>query len=103
MNKLLEETVIEEFLEDQPRAQYWQELTDTLKERLKDAVQNGDVKRAEELRGHIHVLAQEAAITKFVEDSVRHSLARPRPLSMESVGEDFDDFDNVDAYSEDMF
>jgi hypothetical protein len=88
MNDLLTETVIEDFLEEQPRAAYWQELTNALKERLEDAKQLGDDKRVDELKGQIAVLAQEAAITQFVEDSVRHSLARPRPLSLEHVGAD---------------
>jgi hypothetical protein len=86
MNELLTETVIEEFLEEQPRAAYWQELTDALKERLIDARNMGDTKRIQELQGQIAVLAQETAITQFVEDSVRHSLARPRPSSLENVG-----------------
>ena len=101
MNKLLEETVIEEFLEEQPRAAYWQELTDVLKERLKDAQEMGHTKRVTELRAQIQILAQEAAITQFVEDSVRHSLSRPRHTSLADVDDIHED--DVENYSEDMF
>jgi hypothetical protein len=83
MSDLLTETVIEEFLEDQPRAAYWQELTQALYGRLRDAEASGDKKRAEELRQQVAALAQEAAVTQFVEDSVRASLARPRPTVLD--------------------
>lgn len=85
-----EDQVIEEFLEGQPRADEWKELTAALNGRLKDALEQrdalpaNDVRRADwearitELRDQVAALATEAAITEFVEDSVRMSLSRPR-------------------------
>ena len=81
--------VIEEFLEGQPRAQVWRELRETLAARLRDAVverdalPEGDERRAElekrvrTLRRQVAALAEEEAVTQFVEDSVGASLARP--------------------------
>ena len=81
--------VIEEFLEGQPRAEMWRELRETLAARLKDAVAERDAlpegdsaragleKRVRELREQVAALAQEEAVTQFVEDSVRASLSRP--------------------------
>lgn len=90
------EEVVEDFLAGQPRADIWRELKETLQIRLKDAVTTRDVmdpydpafpaqeKRVRELREQIAALAQEEAITQFVEDSVRASLTRPRPLNVPS-------------------
>ena len=89
--------VIEEFLEGQPRAQTWRELRETLEARLKDAVAARDEidpedpqlpaleRRVRDLRAQVAALAQEEAVTQFVEESVRASLNRPRP---------FDEFDD---------
>jgi hypothetical protein len=85
--------VIEEFLEGRPRAETWGELRDTLAARLRDAVAERDAlpaddparaaleKRVRALREQVAALAQEAAVTQFVEDSVRAALSRPRPDS----------------------
>ena len=84
-----QDEVIEEFLEGQPRADTWRALRDTLADRLKDAVAERDAvgeddlrrasldKRVRELRAQVAALAQEEAVTRFVEESVRASLSRP--------------------------
>jgi hypothetical protein len=84
------EEVIEEFLEGQPRAELWHDLKAALQGRLQAAVEERDAagpshpdyaalsERVEELREQVRVLAEEGAITQFVEDSVRASLSRPR-------------------------
>ena len=84
-----DEQVIEEFLEGQPRAEMWRSLKESLNERLADAVASRDAlaeddpqraaaeKRVRELRRQVAALAQEEAVTQFVEDSVRASLSRP--------------------------
>lgn len=89
--------VIEDFLEGQPRAARWREYRLALQTRLDAAKEKightaeGSGERAElddrikELRDQIRVLAEEEAITQFVEDSVLSSLSRPRALP------DFDD------------
>lgn len=81
--------IIEEFLEGRPRAEAWGALRDTLAARLKDAVIERDAlpeddparvgleKRIRTLREQVTALAQEAAVTEFVEESVRASLSRP--------------------------
>jgi len=86
------EEVIEEFLEGQPRAQTWRELKDALQTRLDAAKEQRELtkegspdreaieERIAELRQQIYALAEEEAVTQFVEDSVRSSLSRPRPL-----------------------
>ncbi len=86
------EEVIEEFLEGQPRAGTWRELKEALHTRLVRAREEQEQTRANsperaaiderinELKVQIHALAEEEAITQFVEDSVRASLSRPRPL-----------------------
>ena len=80
---------IKDFLEGQPRAHFWRELRETLAERLRDALAERDAlpeddptrptreKRVRELRAQVAALAQEEAVTQFVEDSVRASLSRP--------------------------
>ena len=90
--------VIEEFLEGRPRAETWGELRDTLAARLKDAVAERDAlapddpahtgleKRIRALRQQVAVLAQEAAVTEFVEESVRASLSRPRDWDEDDEG-----------------
>ena len=89
------EQVIEEFLGDEPRAEMWRTLRQALEGRLKEAIATRDQtpetdlrRRAEaeakvtELRQQVAALAQEEAVTQFVEDSVRATLNRPvRPGS----------------------
>ena len=94
------DTVVEEFLEGKPRADEWRSLRETLQERLKAARAERDAlgaddprrgplqRRVLELRQQVAALAQEEAITQFVEESVRASLSRPRPYS---TGDDDDD------------
>ena len=93
--------VIEEFLEGQPRAETWRSLRETLQARLKDAVASRDAidpedprrsaleRKVRELREQVAALAQEEAITQFVEDSVRASVSRPRPFGS---GDEDDEF-----------
>ena len=95
-----QDAVIEEFLEGQPRADTWKELREVLTVRYKEALATRDQmdpddaafasqeKRVRELREQIAALAQEEAVTRFVEDSVRASLARP---STESGADDDDE------------
>ncbi|MBC8102850.1 MAG: hypothetical protein H7Z41_09710 [Cytophagales bacterium] len=93
------EQVIEEFLGEQPRADHWRSLKETLAERLRDAVVARDEadpddlqflaleKKIRDLREQVRVLAEEEAITRFVEDSVRATLTRPRNFQL---GDEFD-------------
>jgi hypothetical protein len=97
------EEVIEEFLGAQPRAELWHDLAGALRERLNDAVAARDAAgphspdhealngRVEELKEQVRVLAEEAAITQFVEESVRASLSRPRRPGMPFGDEDYED------------
>jgi hypothetical protein len=95
------EVIVEEFLEGQPRADVWRELKETLLARYKDAVAVRDAmdpddpafpaqeKRVREMREQVNVLAEEEAVTQFVEDSVRASLSRPAvPRSAEDVDDE---------------
>ena len=100
-NNTFADPVIDEFLEGQPRADTWRELCETLQARFKDAkaelagVAEDEPRRAvllrrvSELRAQVAALAQEEAVTRFVEDSVRASLTRPHSLGQ---GFDEDDF-----------
>lgn len=84
-----QDRTIEDFLEGQPRAQVWRELRETLADRLGDALAERDAlpeddparaaldRRVRQLRAQVAALAQEEAVTQFVEDSVRASLSRP--------------------------
>lgn len=72
------EPLIEEFLEGAPRAGTWHELHQALALRLEEARTTGDTRRIKELEQQVAALAQEEAITRFVEDSVRVTLVRPR-------------------------
>ena len=86
----LEDTVIEDFLEDQPRAHQWREMRETLQVRLRDAITVCDnaapgsrektaaERKVRDLRDQVEALRTEEAVTQFVEDSVRASLSRPR-------------------------
>lgn len=100
--KSLHDEVIEDFLGGQPRAQTWRALKETLQARLTDAVAARDAldpgdarrpaweKKVRELRVQVGALAQEEAVTQFVEESVRASLYRPRRPG----ADDFDDPDD---------
>lgn len=91
------EEIIEDFLDGQLRATKWRELRVALQTRLDRAKEQlsalpgtsserGEIEeRITELRVQVRALAEEEAITQFVEDSVRSSLSRPRALP------DFDD------------
>ncbi|GAB4461826.1 MAG: hypothetical protein OHK0029_27700 [Armatimonadaceae bacterium] len=80
---------IEQVLGDQPRAEFWRELRTALYARLKDAIAQRETvppdsperaaleERIAELRQQVAALAQEEAITEFVEDAVKATLARP--------------------------
>lgn len=96
------EEVIEDFLDGQPRAETWREYKEALSSRLKYAL--ADLKaslpdspdraaleeKVAELREQVAALAQEEAITQFVEDSVRSSLSKPRPFP--DFGDDDEDY-----------
>ena len=96
-----QDQVIEEFLEGQPRAETWRSLRETLQTRLEDAVASRDAiepddprrsaleRKVRELREQVAALAREEAVTQFVEDSVRASLSRPRPLAGVDDEDDF--------------
>jgi hypothetical protein len=73
-----EEEILDEFLAGSPRASTWGELRQALEQRLIDARERGDTARIELLQQQVAALAQEEAITRFVEDSVRVTLVRPR-------------------------
>lgn len=85
-----QDAIIDEFLHGQPRSETWQSLKETLAVRLadaraaRDACDADDPRRAglerkvRELAQQVRVLAEEEAVTRFVEESVRASLARPR-------------------------
>lgn len=95
-----DEQILEEFLGDQPRAETWRSYKEILAERLKDALTARDVvapdslqylnldKKVGELREQVRVLAEEEAITQFVEDSVRATMTRPQTFN---PGDEFDD------------
>ena len=86
------EEIIEDFLAGQPRAAKWREFRVALQTRLdraKDELAATAEKsperreaedRVKELRVQIRALAEEEAITQFVEESVGNSLTRPRPF-----------------------
>lgn len=85
---------VDEFLNGTPRAETWRELREALTGRLRYASENYDAvkidqpddprlpelkKRLDELKNQVAVLAEEEAVARFVEDSVRASLYRPTP------------------------
>jgi hypothetical protein len=80
-----EERTIEEFLGDQPRAERLAEMRRVLETRLRrlraDLPETPEVERAaletriETLKEQVAALEQEELITRFVEDSVRVTLA----------------------------
>lgn len=83
------EPVIEEFLEGAPRAETWGELRKALSLRLEAARSEGDQAHIDELEEQVAALAQEEAITRFVEDSVRVCFVRPRTADAH-----YDEFDD---------
>lgn len=86
------ERLIDEFLEGSPRADTWASLRKTLEERLVDARQqlqatsesqrSSLTKRIKELEQQVIALREEEEITRFVEESVRATVARPHPLEI---------------------
>lgn len=94
------EQIVEEFLGDQPRADTWRSYKEVLAARLKEALASRDAaapdslqylnldKKVNELREMVRVLAEEEAITQFVEDSVRATMIRPQTFR---PGDEFDD------------
>lgn len=78
------DAVITQFLEGAPSADTWGSLRKTLEDRLRDLKAQGEVatdiertKQYEQLKAQISALAQEEAITRFVEDSIRAMISRP--------------------------
>ena len=84
------EPVEDEILNGGPRATQLREMREVLQARLRDAreardaVSPDDPRRAalerkvSELRDQVRVLAEEEAVSQFVEDSVRATVSRPR-------------------------
>ena len=82
---------IDGFLVGAPRADVWRDLRETLQRRRdslraeRDSLPEGDPRRATlarkvaETDTQIDALAREEAVTRFVEDTVRATLALPRP------------------------
>ena len=95
----LREQAIDEFMDGQPRANQWREMRVALAGRLKDslavreeAISKGEPtvkldRKVRELREQINALAEEEAISQFVEDSVRSTLQRQARVR---VGADFE-------------
>jgi hypothetical protein len=94
------EQIVDEFLGDQPRADTWRSYKEALAARLKEALEARDAvapdslqylnldRKIGELREQVRVLAEEEAITQFVEDSVRATMTRPQTFQS---GDEFDD------------
>lgn len=90
------EQLIDAFLEGAPRADVWQSLRHSLEARLADvrlelatapeARQPALRKKARELEQQVAALHQEEVVTRFVEDSVRATVARPHPLELDDEG-----------------
>jgi len=80
-----EEQAIEQFLGDQPRSEEWARMRHTLLERLRRVTEERDSlppeqragldARIKSMREQIAVLEREELVTRFVEDSVRVTLA----------------------------
>jgi polyhydroxyalkanoate synthesis regulator phasin len=87
------EHLIDAVLEGAPRADVWQSLRQTLEARLSDVrlelttapESRGAAlrKKVRELEQQVAALHQEEVITRFVEDSVRATVARPHPLELD--------------------
>jgi hypothetical protein len=85
------EEIIHEFFGDDARAAEWQSMHQALSDRLRafelqlaDADDPAEQKRlhgqVRSLRDQIAAIETEVAISRFVEDSIKVSLARPIPL-----------------------
>lgn len=98
------EAVVDDFLGGGTRASDLSELRRVLEDRLRDAKAERDThdigtprraileKRVHELREQVAALAQEEAVNRFVEDSVRATLAKPhRAGTTGGFGDEFDD------------
>ncbi len=96
----LREQAIDDFLDGQPRADQWRSMRESLEDRLRDSRAARDAETAagrptapldrkiRELRAQIEALAQEEAVTQFVEDSVRSSLAQAGHRAMTADDEE---------------
>lgn len=71
-----DEAIVEGFLEGETRTHEWGELYRALTTRLELAREQGDLARLKEIEQQLAALAQEEAITQFVEDAVRVTLRR---------------------------
>ena len=105
-----QDDIIEEFLEGQPRADYWRELRQALAGRLSEASSHlatlsfdtfgyAEARaRVEELQEQVHALGTEEVITRFVEESVSSTVNRPRRIYLpEGLGDIDDDEFAIDA------
>lgn len=89
------DSAIDAFLEGAPRSDTWRELKEVLAARLKslcaerDSLPFADPRRTTlarkiaELDHQVAALAQEEAVTRFVEESVRATVALPKPWTPE--------------------
>ncbi len=77
--KTEDEEILESFFGETSRARELRELKETLQDRLKIILADpgSSEKKIRELREQINVLAEEEAVSGFVEESVRTTLARP--------------------------
>jgi hypothetical protein len=99
--RTLEDAVVEQVLEGQPRAQEWREWKQALQLRLDSLLREraapgpmADLVRLDETiaetRDQIQALSTEQVITQFVEDAARFSLlAQARPLEDDEDQEDW--------------
>lgn len=82
------EELIETFLEGAPRAETWGALRHALELRLEAAQSEKEIQT---LHQQIAALAQEEAITHFVEDSIRVTAVRPRGGEFAFDDDEFED------------
>ena len=86
--------IIDEFFGDNPRAAEWRALREALMDRVRglrrqrdsetDPIQAGKVsKQIADLSRQVATLETEEAISQFVEDSIKVSLARPASTNEE--------------------
>lgn len=95
---------IEQFLDGKPRSETWRSLKEALLGRLTAMEAELEIapessrrtieRKIRELREQVAALAQEEAVTLFVEESVRATVARPHPLERDSDA--FDELDGED-------
>ena len=84
--------ILDPFLNGSDRADTWREYKETLTTRLIALIAERDVingpqrapldKKITELKEQVRVLAQEEAITRFVEESVFATISRHHPLEV---------------------